>query len=283
MKKWQCTVCGYVHNGDEPPDKCPVCGADKSLFKLIEDEKAPDSSGDPPAEPKPQTQSSATTTTADVTRWRCTVCGYIHNGDTPPDKCPVCGADKSLFVPADDATIETGSTEDDHQQTIASSSYDSGQDAKSPLSPRDQRIQDLMKLLTKIHGHPIAVHLPNGLLPVAVFFTIVAIVLGSESFAIAARYNMGIVAMVMPIVIATGVIDWRNRFNQAMTIVFKVKIACAAVVTFISIILAIWWIINPDIYNGGLGHNGLFLLFNLIDLGAAGLAGWYGGKLVFRD
>ena len=32
MKKWVCTVCGYVHEGDAPPEKCPVCGADKSKF-----------------------------------------------------------------------------------------------------------------------------------------------------------------------------------------------------------------------------------------------------------
>jgi len=22
MKKWVCSVCGYVHTGDEPPEKC---------------------------------------------------------------------------------------------------------------------------------------------------------------------------------------------------------------------------------------------------------------------
>ena len=25
MKKWVCPVCGYVHEGDTPPEKCPVC------------------------------------------------------------------------------------------------------------------------------------------------------------------------------------------------------------------------------------------------------------------
>ncbi|MBR7011898.1 MAG: NADH peroxidase, partial [Muribaculaceae bacterium] len=24
-KKWICTVCGYVHEGDTPPEKCPQC------------------------------------------------------------------------------------------------------------------------------------------------------------------------------------------------------------------------------------------------------------------
>lgn len=38
MKKWKCTVCGYVHTGDEPPAQCPVCGADKSKFMLLEEE-----------------------------------------------------------------------------------------------------------------------------------------------------------------------------------------------------------------------------------------------------
>jgi len=33
MKKWICTVCGYVHEGPEAPDKCPQCGAPKAKFK----------------------------------------------------------------------------------------------------------------------------------------------------------------------------------------------------------------------------------------------------------
>jgi mannose-6-phosphate isomerase-like protein (cupin superfamily) len=32
MKKWRCTVCGYVHDGVEPPEKCPNCGAAREKF-----------------------------------------------------------------------------------------------------------------------------------------------------------------------------------------------------------------------------------------------------------
>ena len=32
MKKFVCSVCGYIHEGAEPPEKCPICGADKSKF-----------------------------------------------------------------------------------------------------------------------------------------------------------------------------------------------------------------------------------------------------------
>lgn len=34
MKKWICEVCGYVHNGEEAPDRCPQCGAPKHRFHL---------------------------------------------------------------------------------------------------------------------------------------------------------------------------------------------------------------------------------------------------------
>jgi rubrerythrin len=35
MKKWKCTVCGYIHLGDEPPDVCPVCGSPREKFVQI--------------------------------------------------------------------------------------------------------------------------------------------------------------------------------------------------------------------------------------------------------
>ena len=33
MKKWVCTVCGYVYEGENPPEKCPQCGVPASKFK----------------------------------------------------------------------------------------------------------------------------------------------------------------------------------------------------------------------------------------------------------
>ena len=32
MAKWVCSVCGYVHEGDEAPEVCPVCKAPSSKF-----------------------------------------------------------------------------------------------------------------------------------------------------------------------------------------------------------------------------------------------------------
>ena len=36
-KKFICTVCGYVHEGNEAPEKCPQCGAPRSKFKELDE------------------------------------------------------------------------------------------------------------------------------------------------------------------------------------------------------------------------------------------------------
>lgn len=36
MKQWRCKVCSYRHEGNEPPNTCPVCGASADDFELVE-------------------------------------------------------------------------------------------------------------------------------------------------------------------------------------------------------------------------------------------------------
>ena len=43
-------------------------------------------------------------------RWVCTVCGYVHQGEAPPDSCPVCAAGPELFEP-EETTPEAAPTE----------------------------------------------------------------------------------------------------------------------------------------------------------------------------
>jgi predicted nucleic acid-binding Zn-ribbon protein len=38
--KWRCSVCGYIHDGDNPPEKCPKCGAPKEKFEKLTDDSA---------------------------------------------------------------------------------------------------------------------------------------------------------------------------------------------------------------------------------------------------
>jgi rubredoxin len=33
MKKYVCSVCGYIHQGNDAPEKCPQCQAPKAKFR----------------------------------------------------------------------------------------------------------------------------------------------------------------------------------------------------------------------------------------------------------
>lgn len=44
MKQWKCTVCGYIHTGEEPPEKCPQCGAPREKFILLKPGEANETS-----------------------------------------------------------------------------------------------------------------------------------------------------------------------------------------------------------------------------------------------
>ena len=35
MKKWKCIVCGFIHIGTVPPEKCPVCGVGPKRFEEV--------------------------------------------------------------------------------------------------------------------------------------------------------------------------------------------------------------------------------------------------------
>ena len=35
MKKWVCKVCGYVYEGGNPPDECPICGVGPDEFEEV--------------------------------------------------------------------------------------------------------------------------------------------------------------------------------------------------------------------------------------------------------
>ena len=37
MKKFVCTVCGYTHEGDSAPEKCPICKAPAEKFEKMAD------------------------------------------------------------------------------------------------------------------------------------------------------------------------------------------------------------------------------------------------------
>ena len=231
-------------------------------------------------------------------KWKCTICGYIHTGDEPPEKCPVCAAPASAFIEVTepDAPVPEPAADETPESKAAAPASDRSEPAAAakPVEPapakpvtatafKDSPYRRLFGLMTKYHGHPISVHIPNGLLPVAILFMFLSAIFGLEGMATAAKYNLGAVALSMPAVLFFGWVDWHNRFNGAITHVFTVKIACGIIVTVTAWFLFIWLLVNPAVIHTPQPSRVAFFLINLIMLGAAGTAGWYGGKLVFRE
>ena len=42
-------------------------------------------------------------------KWKCKVCGYIHEGDSAPESCPICRQSASSFELIEEAPAQTGS------------------------------------------------------------------------------------------------------------------------------------------------------------------------------
>ena len=86
-KGWVCAVCGYVHEGETLPDDfvCPLCHHGKEDMKPLGAAPAPQKKPEQPVQ-------------GGGRKWVCTVCGYVHEGDTPPEKCPVCKVPAEKFA-----------------------------------------------------------------------------------------------------------------------------------------------------------------------------------------
>jgi len=194
-------------------------------------------------------------------KWKCSVCGYIHKGDEPPEQCPVCGADRSKFVEL--LSEETTRAE-----------------AASPFSRVYHAVSGL---ISKHHVHPIFVHIPNGVLPLSVIFIILSVLFHLDGLGSAAFYNMLFVVLTMPIVLVSGFIDWQTRYGGHLNRLFITKMICGALVFVISLFLVIWRILDPVVAGPSSSTRWGFLFIHLILLAPAVIAGFLGGKLVFKE
>lgn len=214
-------------------------------------------------------------------KWRCTVCGYIHEGEEPPEICPVCGANKSAFELVEEKTAQSSPEKEPEQKAASVSEEKINQENFQAQNSSDNNLNSVLEkiddAIIKHHLHPISVHIPNGVIPIAVFLLIIGSLFNNQSLIDAAYYNIAMVFLAMPIVLYTGYVEWRNRYNKALTGIFKTKISAAAVVAFLSIFISLWKSFSPDA--GGL----FFLICHIIMLVAAGIAGHIGGKFVFKE
>ena len=199
-------------------------------------------------------------------KWECTICGYIHEGDEPPKECPVCGAGPEYFKEIIEKEGETLT-----EQVV--------QPAGDEAVGKQEKAGGLAALVMKHHLHPIAVHTPNGVLPLAVVFLFIALVLGGSSFEKASFYSLVFVLLAMPAVIMTGYIAWQKRYKGARTKIFGIKIGATVVVCATLLAMVVWRIVDPEVATSA--GRWTYFLISVVSVAAAGLAGHMGGKLVF--
>ncbi len=205
-------------------------------------------------------------------KWKCTVCGYIHEGDAPPEICPVCGADKSKFVQI--AVDQIGQEADGAEEV-------SSQDKSSVSIPiLGTRFQALFRLMIRHHAHPISSHVPNGVIPLIFLFLLLSALLTSTSLGLAALYNMIFVLVALPFVIFSGYMEWQIKYGGRLTGVFKAKITSALLTFLLGLVLTVWFLVDPEVVTS---KSIVFIVLALVWLAAVTMAGYLGGKLVFKD
>lgn len=180
-------------------------------------------------------------------QWKCTVCGYLHEGPEPPENCPRCGAERSEFIPVEQETFNL--------------------------------LHDVWDTLVV---HAVAAHFPNGLMPAAVFFFLLSLVTANPHFGPAAYYLLLLVMVAVPVSVASGIYDWRTRFKGTRALIFYKKIGLAILLFVFGLGAGHLHRTHPDFADAGFavqfGYG--FLLFLM--LGCVGLLGHYGGKLAFK-
>ena len=307
--KWICTVCQYVHEGDSPPDVCPVCGQGKEMFKKADETPKEETTTPGPNAGK---ETDANGGKKVPRNWVCTVCGYVHEGDAPPDNCPVCGKPWSVFIPKVEGTDGPSMSDPKPQEQAIETSKTSGQKSnrwrcticnyihegpeppgvcpicgagKEAFVPEadgpEHHHRGLAGLIEKLHLHPVAAHFPNGALPLAFFAWLVYLVLGDSSFERTSFYLMLVATLAVPFTGLSGWSDAKHRFGTTTTGVFPEKKLWSFVLTGVTLGMAGWrlslgWTHVPT----GV-ETAVFTVLLVVATGIAARLGMLGGKLVF--
>jgi len=180
-------------------------------------------------------------------KWKCTVCGYVHEGAEPPASCPVCGADRSRFIPLE-----------------------------------EEKVNLLRDMIETFVLHPVAAHFPNGLVPTAVLFLLLALLTGSSELDHAVFYLLAMVLAVLPVSISSGIYDWRTRCHGERALIFYKKIGLAG--TLLLLVLATGFLrySHPALLAEGGSRRWIYVGLVLAMLPVVTLLGHYGAKLAYQ-
>lgn len=189
--------------------------------------------------------------------WRCIICGHIHQGETPPDVCPVCHADASKFVLEEPASAGAGDPEKEGAQGL------------------------LQEMLHSFMPHAVCAHFPNALIPVMALFLGLFLFFGGNSFETTGFYLLAVGVIVVPPTLATGLYAWRKDYAGEPAPIFRKKIRLALILLVLGAAALTWRWLQPRVLLDGGSASWLFLLLVVAMLACVTLLGHYGGMLAF--
>jgi uncharacterized membrane protein len=140
-----------------------------------------------------------------------------------------------------------------------------------------------MKLPENFYAHPMFVHFPQALFPVAFASFLLYLATGVSDFEVGAFVAAGFGTVASPITALTGFIDWKVRYKGYMTPVFRNKIIGSFVLMSLSIPAILLRLYAPESTVLPLSGTG-WLYAALLAACAADcvVLGKIGGKLVFH-
>lgn len=180
-------------------------------------------------------------------QWKCTVCGYIHEGSEPPGSCPRCGAERDRFIPLE-----------------------------------MEKINLLRDMIDTFLLHPVAAHFPNALLPTAFLFLLVTVLTGSPYFERAVFFLLCTAVAVVPVSMASGIYDWRTRFDGIRARIFYKKIGLASSLLLLGLSAVLIRAAHPGLMQEGGGLKWVYSTLLLAMVLITVLLGHYGAKLSYQ-
>lgn len=189
--------------------------------------------------------------------WRCTVCGYLHKGDRPPDICPVCKVDASKF------------------ELLGESENSAAPVVEVPA------LGLLAEMRASFVPHAVSAHFPNALLPTTVLFLLLFLLTRDGSFETTMFYLLLVAVLAVPPTFATGLFDWKQHYAGTLAPIFRKKIILGILLFCLGLTAALWRWQNPEVLNAGGFSACAFSILIFAMLGCVTLLGHFGGMLVF--
>jgi uncharacterized membrane protein len=184
--------------------------------------------------------------------WRCTVCGYLHEGDSPPESCPVCHATADKFE-----LVETA--------------------VNRSLGLRLK--DELLQMRETFAPHAVSAHFPAALIPTCTLFLLLAVVRGYQPLEFAAFALLVVIVISLPLTMLTGFLIWQKNYRKSRSAIFIKKICLAVTLLLVALPTLLWRWFNPDLLAGGGAVVVPYSLIHLLMLACVTLLGHYGGML----